>query len=113
MQRSGVREKELLHYVQLTAKVCDNARRRVLLGEAVANEEKIFSIFEPHTELIKRGKQPNPIQFGHNVLVIEDAVGFICHYEVVATGGSGSGLGGAGDEETAEAFGRQDQAGLV
>jgi hypothetical protein len=80
---SGPRE-ELWHYVQLTAMVCGSARRRVLLGEAVPNEEKIFSIFEPHTELIKRGKQPNPIQYGHKVLVVEDAVGFNCHYEVVA-----------------------------
>jgi IS5 family transposase len=55
----------------------------VLLGETLANAEKIFSIFEPHTELIKRGKQPNPIQFGHNVLVIEDAVGFVVDYQVV------------------------------
>jgi transposase, IS5 family len=77
---------QLLHYVQLTAKVCGTARRRVLLGETVANEDKIFSIFEPHTELIKRGKQPNPIQYGHKVLVIEDAAGFICHYEVMANG---------------------------
>jgi transposase, IS5 family len=79
-------QKELVHYLQLTEKVCDTARRRVLLGETVPNEDKIFSIFEPHTELIKRGKQPNPIQYGHNVLVIEDAAGFICHYEVVAKG---------------------------
>jgi IS5 family transposase len=77
---------ELWHYVQLTAKVCSTARRRVLLGETVPNEEKIFSIFEPHTELIKRGKQPDPIQYGHKVLVIEDAVGFICQYQVVANG---------------------------
>jgi len=77
---------ELWHYVQLTDKVCATARRRVLLGETVANEEKIFSIFEPHTELIKRGKEPDPIQYGHKVLVIEDAVGFICHYQVVANG---------------------------
>jgi len=82
---AGPRE-ELWHYSQLTEKVCGTARRRVLLGEAVPNEEKIFSIFEPHTELIKRGKQPDPIQYGHKVLVIEDAVGFICHYEVVANG---------------------------
>jgi IS5 family transposase len=79
-------QEELWHYVQLTQKVCGTARRRVLLGEAVSNEEKIFSIFEPHTELIKRGKQPDPIQYGHKVLVIEDAAGFICHYEVVANG---------------------------
>jgi IS5 family transposase len=80
------RSEELQHYMQLTMKVCDTAQRRVLLGETVANEDKIFSIFETHTELIKRGKEPNPIQFGHNVLVIEDAVGFICHYEVLDCG---------------------------
>ncbi len=72
--------------MDLTAKVCDTAQRRVLEGETVSNEEKIFSIFEPHTELIKRGKQPVPIQFGHNVLVVEDAVGFVVDYRVVANG---------------------------
>jgi len=76
----------LLYYVLLTEKVCDNAQRRVLLGETLPHEAKIFSIFEPHTELIKRGKQPNPIQFGHNVLVIEDAVGFVVDFQVVAAG---------------------------
>jgi transposase, IS5 family len=77
---------ELLHYADLTAKVCDTARRRVLQGETVPNEEKIFSIFEPHTELIKRGKQPVPIEFGHKVLVVEDARGFVIDYRVVANG---------------------------
>ena len=66
--------------------MCDTARRRVLQGETVANEEKIFSIFEPHTELIKRGKQPNPTQFGHNLLVVEDAVGFVVGYRVLDKG---------------------------
>jgi IS5 family transposase len=80
------REKLLVHYLSLTAKVCANARRRVLEGETLANEEKIFSIFEPHTELIKRGKQPVPIQYGHNVLVIEDAVGFVVEHRVVGNG---------------------------
>ena len=80
------RENLLFHYVSLTAKVCDNARRRVLEGEVLANDEKIFSIFEPHTELIKRGKQPVPIQYGHNVLVIEDGVGFVVDYRVVDNG---------------------------
>jgi transposase, IS5 family len=82
----GQREKLLFHYVSLTAKVCVNARRRVLEGESVANAEKIFSIFEPHTELIKRGKQPLPIQYGHNVLIIEDRLGFVVAYRVVDAG---------------------------
>jgi IS5 family transposase len=76
----------LQHYLTLTRKVCDTATRRVLLGETVPHAEKIFSIFEPETELIKRGKQATPIQYGHNVLVIEDAVGFICEYQVVGKG---------------------------
>jgi len=76
----------LHHYLGLTKKVCGTARRRVLLGETVPHAEKIFSIFEPATELIKRGKQAKPIQYGHNVLVIEDAVGFICEYQVVGKG---------------------------
>ncbi len=80
------RENLLFHYVSLTAQVCSNARRRVLQGETLAHAEKIFSIFEPHTELIKRGKQPVPIQYGHNVLVIEDAAGFVVEYRVVGNG---------------------------
>jgi transposase, IS5 family len=82
----ATREGLLWHYVILTEKVCDNARRRVLHGETLANSEKIFSIFEPHTELINRGKQPNPIEFGHKVLVIEDTVGFVVDYQVVKDG---------------------------
>jgi transposase, IS5 family len=82
----GGEERALLHYLELTAKVCGTARRRVLQGETVPNAEKVFSIFEPHTELIQRGKQPNPIQYGHKVLVIEDAAGFICDYQVLANG---------------------------
>jgi transposase, IS5 family len=82
----GAGAKELLHYADLTATVCDTARRRVLEGETVPNEEKIFSVFEEHTELIKRGKQPLPNQFGHKTLVIEDAVGFVVDYRVVANG---------------------------
>jgi len=82
----GGREQELLHYLLLTEKVCGTARRRVLLGETVANAEKLFSIFEPHTELIQRGKQSDPIQYGHKVLVIEDAAGFICDYHVMGKG---------------------------
>jgi transposase, IS5 family len=75
---------EQLHaFLRLTTQVLNYPRRRVLNGEKIANAEKIFSLFEPHTELIKRGKQPQPIQFGHQVLVIEDGAGFVCHYRVL------------------------------
>jgi IS5 family transposase len=82
----GPQKDLLFHYVSLTAQVCVTARRRVLEGQTVANHEKIFSIFEPHTELIKRGKQPVEIQYGHNVLLVEDAAGFVVDYRVVDDG---------------------------
>jgi hypothetical protein len=73
----------LRHFIQLTEQVCDTARRRVLQGEKVPNAEKIFSLFEPHTQLYKRGKAGEPVQFGRLVLVYEDAAGFILHWKVV------------------------------
>jgi len=68
---------ELEKCIEFTRKVCDLAQRRVVLGEKIPNEEKIFSLFEPHTELINRGKMPYPIEFGHRVLVVQDKAGFI------------------------------------
>lgn len=53
------------------------ARRRVLQGETVANEDKILSIFEPHTDLITRGKAQRPVEFGHKVLLNESGRGLM------------------------------------
>jgi transposase, IS5 family len=75
--------KQLRKFLNMTTKVLGYSRRRVLQGEKIANEEKLFSMFEPHTQLINRGKEPHPIQFGHSVLVVEDAVGYICHYRIL------------------------------
>jgi IS5 family transposase len=77
---------QLQHFRQLTERVCGYSKRRVLDGEVIANDEKVFSMFEPHTELIRRGKVPEENQFGHSVLVIEDSVGFICAYQVMPNG---------------------------
>ena len=41
----------------------------MLDGEQVPNAEKIYSIFEPHTDLIKRGKVRTPLEFGHKVFL--------------------------------------------
>jgi IS5 family transposase len=43
----------------------------VLQGETVPTADKLFSIFEPHTDLIKRGKAHRPVEFGHKVLLSE------------------------------------------
>jgi len=75
--------KQIEHYRELGQRVIDQARRRVLEGEAVPPAEKIFSIFEPHTDLIKRGKIQTPVEFGHKVFLAESAQGLITQYEVL------------------------------
>jgi IS5 family transposase len=75
--------KEIAHYCELGDRVIDQARRRVLHGEQVPNAEKIYSIFETHTDLIKRGKVLTPVEFGHKVFLAESAQGLITQYEVL------------------------------
>jgi transposase, IS5 family len=75
--------KELEHFCALGARVTDQSRRRVINGEQVPNAEKLYSIFEPHTDPIKRGKVLTPIEFGHKVFLAESARGLITQYEVL------------------------------
>jgi len=77
---------QLVYFATSTEQVCGYAKRRIYYGEQIPNEEKLFSLFEPHTELINRGKSPNPIEYGHLVFIVEDAAGFICHYKVMEEG---------------------------
>jgi transposase, IS5 family len=79
----GLRQ-EIRHYCELGQHVLDQARRRVLEGEQVPNEQKIYSIFEPHTDLIKRGKPLKPVEFGHKVFLAESACGLITQYRVLS-----------------------------
>src|SRR6266851_4050155 len=75
--------KEIEHFCDLGSGVINQSRRRVLNGEQVPTAAKIYSIFEPHTDLIKRGKVQTPIEFGHKVFLAESARGLITQYEVL------------------------------
>jgi transposase, IS5 family len=75
--------REIQHYVGLADRVINQSRRRVLEGQPVANAQKVFSIFEPHTDLIKRGKILKDIEFGHKVFLAESACGLITQYRVL------------------------------
>jgi IS5 family transposase len=90
----GELRKEIDHYGELGNRVIDQARRRVLQGEQVPTAEKIYSIFETHTDLIKRGKAQTPIEFGHKVFLAESAQGLITQYEVLE--------GNPGDDQQVE-----------
>lgn len=75
--------KEIGEYCDLAGRVIDQTHRRVIDEEQVPSEEKIYSIFEPHTDLIKRGKVRKPVEFGHKVFLAESAQGLITEYKVL------------------------------
>jgi IS5 family transposase len=74
---------EIEHFAGLADQVMAQTRRRVLEGAQLAVHEKIFSIFEPHTDLIKRGKVAKPVEFGHKVFLAESRHGLITDYRVL------------------------------
>jgi transposase, IS5 family len=57
--------------------------RRVLKGETIPHDEKVFSLFEPHTEWIAKGKAGVPVELGLRVAIVESREGFILHHQVM------------------------------
>jgi transposase, IS5 family len=76
-------KQQIASYGDLGDRVLSQTRRRVLQGEQVPTDEKVYSIFEPHTDLIKRGKERKPIEFGHKVFLAESGRGLITQYRVL------------------------------
>jgi IS5 family transposase len=56
---------QINHYVQLALKVIDQTERRVMGGEKVAAQDKVVSIFEPHTDIIRKARRDTI--YGHKV----------------------------------------------
>jgi hypothetical protein len=58
-------------------------RRRVFNNEVIPHEEKVFSVFQPHTEWISKGKAGVLVELGLPVCIVEDQFGFILHHQVM------------------------------
>lgn len=71
------------HYISLAEMLMEQVDRRVLKGETIPHEEKIFSIFEPHTEWISKGKAGVPQELGVRVCVVQDQFGFMLNHMVM------------------------------
>jgi len=76
---------EALEYFQrMLAKHLDLVERRLLQGETIPAHEKVFSLFEPHTEWIQKGKQRPNVELGHRLLLATDQRQLIQDYDVAA-----------------------------
>ena len=74
----------LAHYVPLVQQVISQTTRRVLEGGRVAAQDKIVSLFEPHTAIIQRGKSaPHETEFGRKLWYSEVDGGLISEYRIL------------------------------
>ncbi len=73
---------EIERVLSLVKNVIDQSYRSIINGEKVPATERIFSIFEEHTELLKRGKVNKPVEFGHMVTIGQTREKFISYYNV-------------------------------
>ncbi len=60
--------------------------RRLLKEEVIPAAEKVFSLFEPHTEWIQKGKQRPNVELGHRLLIATDQNALIQDYDVPVGG---------------------------
>jgi len=70
-------------YIAHAERQIDQIRRRIIDDETIPHHEKVFSIFEEHTEWINKGKAGVPQELGLSVCVLEDQYGFILHHHVM------------------------------
>lgn len=74
---------DLKRYKDYAVKMIDLTRRRLIKNEIIPAAEKIYSIFEPHTEWISKGKLNKKVELGHLLLITTDQYQFIVDYKVM------------------------------
>ena len=91
-------EESIKNFVHHAVRQIDQIKRRVILGEAIPHHEKVFSLFEPHTEWVSKGKTRAPVELGLKVCLLEDQYQFILHHKIMEK---------QTDEQVAEAIVRE------
>ena len=77
---------KIKHFSMHAVRQSNQIDRRLLKGETIPQNEKVFSIFEPHTRWISKGKAGRPVELGVPVGIAEDQFQFILHHEIMWTG---------------------------
>lgn len=74
---------EIKKYIIHAERQIEQIRRRVVDGESIPHHEKVFSIFQEHTEWISKGKAGVRQELGLKVCVVKDQFDFILHHRVM------------------------------
>lgn len=82
-QKAKRLEQILETFLPRTQQIIDQTRRRILQGEQVSASEKIVSLFEAHSDIICRGKESRPVEYGHKIWLNEVEGGLVSHYRIL------------------------------
>ena len=74
---------DIERFLEHARRQIDQITRRVLHGHKIPHQEKVFSLFQEHTEWIVKGKAGVPVELGVMVAIVEDQHGFILHHQVM------------------------------
>jgi len=74
---------EIARFVEHAHRQIDQIQRRIFQDEKIDHAEKVFSLFEPHTEWISKGKAGVPVELGLNTCIMEDQYGYILYHQVM------------------------------
>lgn len=83
LQSRGITFNEIKQYQEYANTFINQIERRVLKGETIPHKEKIFSIFEPYTEWVSKGKTGVSVEFGVKLAVVQDQYQFILHHHIM------------------------------
>ena len=78
----AARVEQLMYYRKMLAKHIDLVARRLLAGEQIPHHEKVFSIFQPYTEMIKKGKTNPNVEIGKNLAITTDQYHLIIDWQI-------------------------------
>jgi len=71
------------YFTKMADKHTDLMKKRILKKEDIPHEEKVFSVFEPYTEWISKGKANRAVELGVKVCIATDHHGFILKNQVM------------------------------
>jgi len=74
---------ELERFMELLFKHINLLERRVIKGEKITHEEKMFSIFEQYTEWVTKGKMHPSVELGKKTAITTDQFNLIVDYQVM------------------------------
>ena len=73
----------LNHYNEYSKKFADQIERRLIRGEQISASEKTYSIFEPHSEWITKGKANKRVELGHLLMITTNQYQYIVDYKIL------------------------------